>query len=489
MDRLLAFGRPLLFAMLAVVASFVFALWASQRDLVGIEDEVTAIASNSEPSIMHLDDARSYLEHLGIYAVEYLEAREGNLSTAPSSREQVLLARHGLDRSIHSYLGLSFYPGEEEKYEAVRGALLPVDESIGVVLDRADAGDIAAASAEAARRLRPGIERADALLDELIRFDSDRTQASLASIRRSRQMANVWALGLGTLSLLVSCGATALALLAVQREAARRETLEAERARHAATQAELRTRDDFLSLAAHELRTPLTALQLNVQAIARTLPDPPELVSKAVAQLRRLSDLVEELIEVSQIHLGHLTLVRREVDLSTLVRDVVAERSADAKNARCEVRVAAPPSIVGHWDRTQIAHVLSNLLSNALRFGTGAPVEISVESRDSTARLVVRDHGMGIPRARLPFVFDLFEHAAPSRNYGGLGMGLFVARAVVRAHGGSIDVASSEGDGSTFTIDLPLDVAHDSRRAIIPAEPPKTIASSMNSSLTSASEG
>jgi signal transduction histidine kinase len=489
MDRLLAYGRPLLFAMLAVVASFVFSLWASQRNLAGIEDEVTTIASNSEPSIVHLDDARSYLEHAGIYAVEYAEAREGNLSTAPSSREQVLLARHGLDRAIHAYLALPFFPGEEAKYEEVRKALIPVDQSIGVVLDRAEAGDFAAVNAEVAHKLRPGIERADALLNELIGFDNDRTQAGLAWIRRTRQVANLWAMGLGTLSLLVSCGATALALVAVQREGRRREALEAERAKRTATETELRTRDDFLSLAAHELRTPLTALQLSLQSAERSAPNPTDFISRAATQLRRLSELVEELIDVSQIHLGHLTLVRREVDLSALVRDVVADRAAEAKSSRCEVRIVTAQSVVGRWDRAQIAHVLSNLLSNAFRFGPGAPIEISVERRDKTARLVVRDQGIGIPRARLPFVFDLFEHAAPSRNYGGLGMGLFVARALVQAHGGSIDVVSTEGAGSTFIVDLPLDDAQDSRRAIIPAEPPKTIASSANSSLTSASAG
>jgi signal transduction histidine kinase len=489
MDRLLAFGRPLLIAMLAVVASFLFSLWASQRDLSGIEEEVLAIASNAEPSILHLDNARSYLEHAGNYVVEYVEARKGNLSTSPSSREQVLLARRELDRAIHSYLALPFFPGEEERYQELRAALIPVDESIGVVLDRADAGDYSAANAEIAERLRPGIERADELLDGLIQFDNDRAQAGLASIRRSRQLANAWALGLGSLSLIVSCGATALALLAMQHEAARREALQVERAKRAAGEAELRTRDDFLSLAAHELRTPLTALQLSLQSLLRTLPNPPELLSRAATQGRRLSDLVEELVEVSQIHLGHMILVRREVDLSALVRDVVAERATDAKSARCEVRVLAEPSVVGRWDPTQLAHVLSNVLTNAFRFGAGAPVEISVERNDSTARLVVRDQGIGIPRARLPFVFDLFDRAAPSRNYGGLGMGLFVARALVQAHGGSIDVESAEGVGSTFTVKLPLDGDHASTRATMPAEPPKTIASSTNASAMSASEG
>jgi signal transduction histidine kinase len=265
--------------------------------------------------------------------------------------------------------------------------------------------------------------------------------------------------------------------------------LEAERAKRAATEAELRTRDDFLSLAAHELRTPLTALQLNLQSLGRSMRDPPDLVSKAAAQGHRLSELVEELIEVSQIHLGHVKLVRRAVDLSAVVREVVTERSPDANKVECELRIVAPSSIVGRWDPAQLAHVLDNLLSNAFRFGAGAPVEISVERHDSKARLVVHDHGIGIPRARLPFVFDLFEHAAPSRNYGGLGMGLFVARALVRAHGGSIDVESAEGAGSTFTVDLPLDPRQGCTPATMAAEPPNTIASSTNSSGTSASAG
>jgi signal transduction histidine kinase len=455
MEKLLAFGRPLLIAMLAVVLSFLFSLWVSRRDLSDIEGEVYALGSNAEPSILHLDDVRSRLEHEGIYAVEYAEALRANPSTAESARDRIFLARRELDRDIDAYVKLPFFPGEKKRFQEIADALVPVDQSIGVILDRASAGDLPAANLEIAERLRPRIERADALLDELITFDNERAQAGLAAIRRSRGLANATALVLGSLSFVVSCSATALALMAMQREASRRETLEAERVRRAATEAELRTRDDFLSLAAHELRTPLTALQLSLQSACRTLPDPPHSLTKAQAQGRRLSELVEELLEVSRIHLGQVTLARRDVDLSAVVRDVVAARAADAQSARCEVRILSAPPVVGFWDPEQIAHALSNLLSKAFRFGAGAPIEISVEQHDSTARLVVRDHGIGIPRARLPFVFELFGESA-ARCYGGLGVGLFVARALVRAHVGSIDVQSSEGTGTTFTIDLPL---------------------------------
>jgi signal transduction histidine kinase len=460
MQRLLAFGRPLLMAMLAVVLSFICSLWVSQRDLAGVEGEVRAIASNAQPSILHLDDARSHLEHAGDYAVQYVDALRAN---APSSRDQALLARreldrarNELDRALDAYVKTPFFPGEEKRYREVADALVPVDQSFGVVLDRASAADISAANAELVERLRPGIERVDALFDQLITFDNERAQTSLAAIRGSRRLASTMSLVLGSISFVVSCGATALALTAMQREAARRELLEAERAKRAATEAELRTRDDFLSLAAHTLRTPLTALQLSLQSGCRALSSPSAMLSRAEKQGRRLSGLVEELIEVSQIHLGDVTPARRDVDLAAVVREVVDARAVDAQSARCEVRILGAPSVVGYWDPGQIAHVLSNLLSNAFRFGRGAPIEISIERHETAARVDVRDYGIGIPRARLPFVFDLFGSAVVSRGYGGLGVGLFVARGLVRAHGGSIDVQSTEGGGATFTVDLPL---------------------------------
>jgi signal transduction histidine kinase len=114
------------------------------------------------------------------------------------------------------------------------------------------------------------------------------------------------------------------------------------------------------------------------------------------------------------------------------------------------------PTLVGHWDRTRIAHVVSSLLSNATKFGAGAPVEVSVARHDGIAELTVRDHGIGIPKNRLPFLFERFERCAPLVNYAGLGLGLFVARSLVLAHQGAIRVDSEQGAGTTFTVDLHL---------------------------------
>jgi signal transduction histidine kinase len=456
MERLLALGRPLVVAMLAVIASFVFSLWASHRDLRGIEDEVYAIATNAEPSIVHLDNARTELEHESIYVDEYVDALSASLATAPTLKETVLLARRQLDRAVDAYANLPFFPGEEERFRELRDALDVVNQSIGVVLDRASAHDFSAALAEVSEKLRPSVDRADELIGGLIDFDNRLAQERLASIRSSRQRGATAAIVLGGASLALSVFASALAIAAISREASRREMLEAERAKLATAEEELRSRADFLSLAAHELRTPLTSLQLGLQSLGRPAKNPAELLSTTKRQARRLSDLVEELVNVSQIHLGRVRLTPSDVDLPALVREIVASRGVETAQAKTTVEISGAPSLVGHWDRAQLAHVVSNLLSNALKFGPGAPIEISVERHDSTASLVVRDHGIGIPPSRLPFVFDLFERAAPAQNYGGLGLGLYVVRGLVEAQGGWIHVESEQGVGSTFSVELPL---------------------------------
>ena len=222
----------------------------------------------------------------------------------------------------------------------------------------------------------------------------------------------------------------------------------------------MRLRDDFLSLTSHELRTPLTSLQLTIQALQRTQISPARPAGDGGSgRGRRLSELVEELVDVAQIHLGRVTLTPSDVDLSELVRKVAASRSVDAEQAGSPLAIQGEASVVGRWDRAHIAHVVSNLVSNALKFGAGAPVEIAVTRRDAMARLSVRDHGIGIPGGRLPFVFDLFERAVSASNYGGLGLGLYVVRALAEAHGGSASVDSDVGSGSTFTIELPMNGA------------------------------
>jgi signal transduction histidine kinase len=442
--------------MAAVVASFVLALWISQRHLSDIEDEVYAIAANAQPSIVHLGTARSNLERVGIFADEYLEATSTDLSTARASLAKALQTRDELDRSVAAYGRLPFFAGEEELYGELRQALDPVERSLRVVLDRVSAHDLPAARMVLARDLRPSIDRADEIVTRIVDLDSSEAQRHLEAIRASRRHGATTAIALGTFSLVLSCIASAFAFRSVAREATRQQALERERTARAFAEDAVRLRDDFLSLASHELRTPLTSLQLSIQALQRAPDGARGMLTKAQQKARRLSDLVEELVDVAPIHLGRVRLAPTDVDLSALVGDVAASHRSEAEQARSTVTIVGDPSVVGRWDRGHLAHVVSALLSNALKFGAGAPVEIAVSRHDGCAQLTVRDHGLGIPRGRLPFVFDLFERAAPAANYGGLGLGLYVVRALVEAHGGSTHVESEVGSGSTFTIDLPI---------------------------------
>ncbi|WNG54604.1 histidine kinase [Archangium gephyra] len=223
--------------------------------------------------------------------------------------------------------------------------------------------------------------------------------------------------------------------------------------------AALALRDDFLSIAGHELRTPLTVLQLQVQSLlglAKETGDErlKEKLERARRQTERLTTLTDELLDVARLSTGQLTLRLEECDLSALVLDVL-DRSAEAVAwSDCQLRVSVEEHVRGQWDRLRIEQVVTNLFSNALKYGAGKPVEVRVSAGKGRARLTVQDHGIGIPLKDQARIFDRFERAVSSRNYGGLGLGLWIARQVVEAHGGVIRVESEPGHGATFIVEL-----------------------------------
>ena len=220
-------------------------------------------------------------------------------------------------------------------------------------------------------------------------------------------------------------------------------------------------RDSLISLASHELRTPLTSLQLRVQLLARnaraeTLHK--ERFSRDAAgaedQVKRMARLVDDLLDISRIMSGRFRLDVEDVDLGGFVREVV-DRCPEPQRELVGVRVEGEP-IVGRWDRMRIDQIVSNLLSNALKYGDDNPIEISVGREADRARLVVRDHGIGIAAADLPRIFERFERGA-ARHVGGFGLGLWIVRQVVDALGGTIAVESRLGSGSVFIVELPLE--------------------------------
>jgi signal transduction histidine kinase len=240
----------------------------------------------------------------------------------------------------------------------------------------------------------------------------------------------------------------------VRRE--RRETLEALKQAVAA-------RDQFMSIASHELKTPLTSLQLQLQSLQRAMyagtGEPDRVAQKLKTVTRateRLGELVNRLLDVSRITSGGLDLVREEFDLGDLAAEVVQRFRETSREAGSAVGVAAPTPVRGRWDRTRVDTIITNLLSNAIKYGQGKPIEVRVDGNASRARLVVKDHGIGIAPADQARIFERFERAVPERHYGGFGIGLWVARFVAEAHGGRIEVESSPGEGSTFALELPL---------------------------------
>ncbi|MFY3745841.1 PAS domain-containing sensor histidine kinase [Anaeromyxobacter sp. Red801] len=245
-------------------------------------------------------------------------------------------------------------------------------------------------------------------------------------------------------------------VMAAVRDATERRKIE-ERARlWRKAQEEVRERDEFLSVASHELRTPVTALQLQLQLLHRAaLRSGEGLPAPVVERLETLErPLVGELLDVSRMRLGKIELRREPLDLAEVARDAAGHAEGDLARSGSRLALDLQP-VTGAWDRTRLEQVISNLLVNAAKFGQGRPIALHVAGDDGTARVRVSDQGIGIAPEQQARVFDRFARAVPAQNFGGLGLGLYIARQIVEAHGGTIAVTSAPGAGATFTVDLP----------------------------------
>ncbi len=251
-------------------------------------------------------------------------------------------------------------------------------------------------------------------------------------------------------------------VIAAVRDVTERKKLEHQADLWRKARAEVRERDEFLSIASHELRTPVTALQLQLQlllrAAQRSAADLPRLLEGKVdgleRQTRRISALVSELLDVSRMRLGKLELRYEELDLAEVAREAMRHLQDELARSGSLLRMDLS-SATGRWDRVRIEQVVTNLLVNAAKFGEGKPISLEVSPRGERARISVADRGMGIPAEHLSRVFDRFERAVPAHHFGGLGLGLYIVRQIAEAHGGQVHVESTPGSGATFTVDLP----------------------------------
>ena len=241
---------------------------------------------------------------------------------------------------------------------------------------------------------------------------------------------------------------------------AEREQLRARRAEEA-----VRERDVFLSVAAHELRTPLTALKLKLDGLAvltdKHLADDDAKLKvsarfdDARRQTGRIAELVERLLDLSRIATVRLVLEPEDVDLAGVIDHVTRDVREQAQSASTELRVMLSGDLRGHWDRRRIEQVVLNLTTNAIKYGGGRPVDLVATGTGDEVVVQLIDRGIGIAAHDLGRIFAPFERATPVEHFTGLGLGLYISKGIIEAHGGTIAVRSQVGQGSTFEVHLP----------------------------------
>lgn len=226
----------------------------------------------------------------------------------------------------------------------------------------------------------------------------------------------------------------------------------------------VRMRDDFLSMVSHELRNPLNSLYLQAQLRRKMLsgPNPADtqamlrVVDRDERQIRSMVRLLDDMLDVTRLRTGRLAMAPEPFDLAASVRAVVEAVQEQASVEGVPIRLEAPDTLPLVGDAFRIEQVVTNLLTNALRYGGGKPVAVTVGTRAGEAFVTVRDQGMGIAPADQDRIFEQFERTDGAASVAGLGLGLYIARQIAQAHRGRLQVCSTLGEGAEFTLSLPL---------------------------------
>lgn len=234
----------------------------------------------------------------------------------------------------------------------------------------------------------------------------------------------------------------------------------------AASNKEIKSRDEFLSIASHELKTPLTSMLLQTQTALHNIKNVSlahfsienllKMLESVENQTKRLSKMINDLLNISLITTGNLQLVPEQVDLEIVMSDVLDDFSARIQRENYEIIYTEHVSVVGQWDKIRIEQAISNLISNAIKYGKRKPIEIVIGKEKNFASVSVTDHGIGIPKEQQEKIFGLFERAVSPTEYKGLGVGLYITNQIIKAHGGTISVSSKVSQVTTFTVKLPI---------------------------------
>jgi signal transduction histidine kinase len=222
---------------------------------------------------------------------------------------------------------------------------------------------------------------------------------------------------------------------------------------------EIAAREEFMAMASHELQTPLTVLKLQLQRLAKTTPARSSEVlgtrlRDADTQVTRLSRLVNNMLDLSRLSGGKLVLERKPVELDAVARAVIDDLKPIAELMGSSVELTVVRPAVGMGDPLRVAQAVSNLLSNALKYGEGRPIEVTIDRVGAMVEVSIRDHGRGIAPELLDRLFVQFERGPRAGAESGMGLGLYLTRQLVEAMGGVVRVTSRLGRGATFTITL-----------------------------------
>ena len=216
-------------------------------------------------------------------------------------------------------------------------------------------------------------------------------------------------------------------------------------------------RDQFVGVLSHDLRTPLGAIGAGLVALGMTenKPDTRELIiSRMSNSAKRMERMIRDLLDLTRARLGGaIPLNRQKADLRQICEAVMQELNTTKPES--VLRLEMSGSIIGDWDRDRLAQVISNLLGNAIQHGEGTPITLTAHEEDDKVEVAVHNGGQPIPAAAIPSIFEPLTRGRVDDEAGGIGLGLFIARAVVSAHGGDIRVTSSSAAGTTFKVILP----------------------------------
>ncbi len=222
----------------------------------------------------------------------------------------------------------------------------------------------------------------------------------------------------------------------------------------------LKVRDEFFSMASHELKTPLTAIRLNCQLVSKRLQTPESLPKEKIISLTQQNDrsvsklvrLVDDMLDISRMRTGVMNLKKENFDICELIKEVISNTGSSDKSELI-LELCDLPFVNG--DRLRMEQVITNLFSNAIRYGLDKPIHVKTQLNETSILLSFKDHGIGIPTELLNVIFDRYTRG-PSKDKQGLGLGLYISKQIIEIHDGKIWAESLVGIGSTFYVSLPV---------------------------------